>query len=170
VLRSEWTFGSVQTGYSLNVSRIDNRQQGREAADFETVVHQVTLAVSTGNSLDLAFDVAADRAVSLERGAVTRTSRFGFNGTWRVTTNVAIASILGRTSIRDAATSRNDAIDMSLQYTHTVPVPFHRRGEPKIQAFTRWGWQSADLFNLLFDLRDKRDNWTINSGINVSLF
>ena len=170
ILRSDWTLGPVRAGYGLNVSRVDNRQQGREAADFETVAHLMTLAVSTGARLDLAVDLARDRAASLERGTVTRTSRVGFNGTWRITTDATVASILGRTSIQDPAASRNDAVDMSVQYTHALPLSFDRRDGPKLRAFTRWSWQSADLIDLLFGLRQNRDNWTINSGLSVSLF
>jgi hypothetical protein len=169
VVRCEWIFGTVRAGYSQNLSHIDNRQPGRETADFDTVAHQVTFGF-TGNNLDLALDLAADRALNLEQGAVTRTLRIGFNGTWRITTNASIASILGRTSVRDVSVSRNSTIDASVQYTHTVPLRFPRRGSPKIRVFTRWSWQSADLVNRLFLLNDRHESWTANSGISLGLF
>ena len=170
VLRTEWTLGTVRPGYLLNVSRIDNRQQDRERSDFETVVHQMSFAASPATTIDLSFDVARERATSFERGTVTRISRFGFNGSWRITTSTTVSSILGRTSIDDPVAGRNNAMDVSVQYTQALPMLLDRRGASHIRAFTRWNWQSAEIFNVLVGLNDSRHNWAINSGLSVGLF
>lgn len=169
-LQADWTHPRWRAGYAANYSFVDNRQEGRASADFETIVQQVTFALGLTAKADLAIDVGIERAVNREVGQVGRTRRAGLNGTWRITQSSTVTAILSRVSRHDAPASRNDATDANVQYAQAIPLRFGGGWKPRAQLFGRWSWQSAETLLFLLGGHEDRRNWSVNTGVSLSLF
>ncbi len=169
VARSEWTFARWRAGYSFGLSNVDNRQEGRSAADFETTTQLVSVGIAPAKQIDLGIDAGADRATNKEFGRVARTRRLGLNVNWRPTPRSSLTGIFSRTSLLDPSAGNSDITDANLQYSHAMPLLPGRRG-PEARLFARWSWQSASIIELLFGADQDRRNWAISTGVTLALF
>jgi hypothetical protein len=169
-LRADWTTVHLRGGYGMNYVLVDNRQEGRALADFATTVHQVTLAVAPTLQTDLGIDLGLERGVNRELGQVRRTRRVGLNGTWRISRSSVATVLVSHTALRDADTSRNDVIDVNAQFAQTMAFRFAGGWKPRAQLFGRWSWQSADSILFLLGSSESRRNWSLNTGLSLSLF
>ena len=169
-LRADWSGARARAAYVFNYTLVDNRQEGRATADFESLVQQVTLGLGSGTKADLSLDLGNERATNRELGQVRRTWRAGLNGTWRMTTFSTLTGLVGHTVGRDPQAGRDTAVDLSVQFAQTIPL---RRGgpwTPRAQLFAGWTWRSAETQPLLAGLVEPRHNWSINTGLTLSLF
>jgi hypothetical protein len=167
--RSEWTFRRWRAGYTFSLSNVDNRQDGRTAADFETVTQLVGFGLAPGPQIDFGVDAGIDRATSKELGRVARTRRFGLTVNWRPTPGSSVTGLFSRTSLRDPSAGNTDIVDANLQYSQSLPLLPHRRG-PEARLFARWNWQSASLIDVLFGANQDRRNWAVSTGVTLALF
>jgi hypothetical protein len=67
VLGAEWQPGTARLTYEWDRSLQDNRQPGRESADFETVKHTFGVGVMSTAALDLGAEVAFEGIDALEQ-------------------------------------------------------------------------------------------------------
>ena len=168
VVQAAWNGSQWRAVYALNQTVQDNRQPGREQADFVTFVHQITLGRELQRVLDVSVDLALERATNREVQRTGRTRRLGLNSRWRIARLSTLTAVVSRTSMREPATSRNDSLDANVQFLQRVPLPGLLRREA--QFFIRSTWQSNDFADLLFGATQARRSWILNSGVTVKLF
>jgi hypothetical protein len=169
-LRADWTFARVRLGYSAGHTRVDNRQPDRERADFDTLAQLGSLGVTAGTVLDLAVEVGRERVRSVEAGASALTRRVGLNASWRPTTRATLGLAATRTRLRDPGAGDSDVDDVMVEASHTLPMPRVGSSRPRARVFTRWTWQSADIVQILLGTSEVRDNWTLATGLSLSVF
>jgi hypothetical protein len=169
-LRSDWTLARVRFGYAAAHTLVDNRQPGREGADFDTLAQIGSLGVTAGSALDLGLEVGRDRVRSIEAGSSAFTRRVALNGSWRPTSRATIAMAATRTRLRDPAASESDIDDVMLEGSHTIAMPRIGGGRPRARVFVRWTWQSADIVQILFGTTQVRQNWALATGLSLSVF
>lgn len=169
-LRSDWTFARVRFGYAAAHTLVDNRQPGRERADFDTFAQTGSLGFTAGTALDLGLEIGRERVRSVEAGSSALTRRIAVNGSWRPTSRATIILAATRTSLRDPAASEGDIDDVMLEGSHTIAMPRMAGSRPRARVFTRWTWQSADIVQILFGATQVRRNWTLATGLSLSVF
>ncbi|MFN0181062.1 MAG: hypothetical protein ACKVZ0_19825 [Gemmatimonadales bacterium] len=91
-----WTLGAAALGYRWNRSTQDNRQVGRELADFRTDVHGLTVTGPAGRTLTIGLDLGVERNRSDELGLTQRVERIGANLQWQLTTRAALAGAVSQ--------------------------------------------------------------------------
>jgi hypothetical protein len=124
-LKLDWAFGAnplgIQAlGYGVSRSRTDNRQPGREGADFDRLAHQASLSLSLGEAWRLALAVQHARQLSIETGIASRTIGGSLQADWRASERLAISAQL-RHDLAD------DSLDVARQASDGAQLQFNWR-------------------------------------------
>jgi hypothetical protein len=160
-----------RAGYRFGRSLQDNRQVGQERADLINVTNAVTAGLSLLN-LNLTGDVSFDQASNLELSTVDRTRRLALMGDWRITPRAGVSSNASITWFGDGhRTTASRSTDFTVEGYWQIVFRRSPATKPAMRAFIRYARQSSLLHNLVFGVpSSSRTGWTINSGINVSVF
>lgn len=165
VTRSAFTFG-----YTVRHARQDNRQPGRENADFDELGHEVSFGWRAGETLNLNLGVNTRRNVSREKDLATTTR--GANGgfDWQVGESLVLAANAGRTLGGDSRdlTSAADNVAQA-QVTWRVGVPAFGRKLPG-QLFVRYARQENANRDTAFGVATRGANWAWDAGLSLSFF
>jgi len=160
-----------RAGYRFGRSLQDNRQIGQARADLLNVTNAVTAGMSLA-ALNLTGDVSFDHADNLELATVDRTRRLALMGDWRITPRVGVSGSASITWLGDDhRTSASRNTDFTVEGYWQIVFRRSPATKPSMRAFIRYARQSSLLQNIVFGVPSSlRTGWTINSGINVSVF
>ena len=169
-VRAAWTSPRWRAGYSVNESYTDNRQPGREQADFASLVQEWTLSRTWSHGLDAGVIVGREGTDNVEARRQGRTGRAGITLNWRPNANHGVGAILNRTSIADGAGTTRLATDMDVQYSYTHTFRSRGVAHPSLQLFTHWSRQASDATDLTAGVFLRRRGWALSSGASVGIF
>jgi hypothetical protein len=162
--------GSFNVGYSVQRSTQDNRQPGRENADFQNLGHQITFGLRVSDALNLNLGANTNRNFSHEKDLTTHTR--GANGgfDWRIVDSLTLAANAGRTLGGDSRdlTSNSDN-NTQAQLTWRFGVPSFGRKLPG-QLFVRYVRQENANRDASFGFATSGASWAWDAGLSLSLF
>ncbi|MGH7471690.1 MAG: hypothetical protein ACRENP_27370, partial [Longimicrobiales bacterium] len=118
-----WNRGSASLGYRWNRSFQDNRQTGRERADFRALVHNATLSMTPGARFTASLDLSAERQKNVEFGTTQQLERLGATAQWQLLRNTALTGSLSQSWGRDAMSAqktRNSEHQLELAQGFTI--------------------------------------------------
>jgi hypothetical protein len=170
---ADWNIAKYRFGYRFNRSFQDNRQPGRDRADFVGVVNTASFGTNITEKIDLNFELNHERATSLERPQTNKTVRIGTNMTWRdvffknLTLNWnASTTIAGdRENTND---SRNIDFDAQLAYQFQIgKEKFRKFGA---QIFVRYANRYGSRIDRIFFLNNFNKTQAFNMGISFNFF
>lgn len=165
----DWSGAYWRFGYRFDGSDQDNRQPGRELADFETRVHSFSGGLSW-TRVDLGLDLSEERGRNVERGERTTTRRYGLNGLWRTTERWGWNGSLSRSrSHTDPTAARNESWEGDLQTTYRLG-PWGGTHGVSGQLYLRYSNTRFDASDPVFGFAERRRAWAIRSGLNLSLY
>ncbi len=138
-LGADWQFEKVRLGYRLNHSLQNNRQPGRESADFINLIHGISLGITPTGALDLAFDLNVESARNKEMERVDRTFRVGPNINWRMSPSAALSANLTTTLAGDdEGINGNRSAEVDVQWSYRFAVEKDRFRKVQSQFFIRY--------------------------------
>ena len=167
---AQWTHARLRAGYRFNRSLQDNRQSGRERADFVTAVHAITLGVPARAGLELGLEATDEEQVQREQDQRRRLRRLGGNLTWQATRLTQLAGGYTATVSRDGGAGlRGTQGDVRAELSQAFGTggAAGARG----RAFVRFQRLSAETRQLL-DVVDplltagRRLRWSIATGLS----
>lgn len=162
-----WQWQRLGFGYRLDLSRQDNRQPGRENADFKTRVHAFSTQLMPTPTLMLDLGLDFDRAESEEEGQVDLRRRFGVGANWAAFARTSIALNASRADDRDEAdTRRREALQFSGQLSSALPW----LGEHGGTFFLRYSRSLERFEDREFDLDESFAMWSWDSGLSFTFF
>ncbi|HVS03411.1 MAG TPA: hypothetical protein VMT16_11630 [Thermoanaerobaculia bacterium] len=167
----QWQGNRWGLGYNLSRSHQDNRQPGREEADFSTRAQGLTLGLVAHQRVDVNLDWSRERSTNEEVAEVARTTRYSLGFNWRPTDRMSVFGTGSRTDGEvDPAGSQahNDLVD--LQWSYRFPWELRPGHGVTPQLFVRYSWQDNEIRDPLFEIFDAATSWSVTSGINVSFF
>jgi hypothetical protein len=170
---ADWQLGSfARVSYHFNHSFQDNRQLGRERTDFLTEVNGVTVGVNPVKSLDLNFDVSAERSSNFDQNTLNNTLRFGPSVTWRMTGSMVWAMSASTTGAGDRAnTNHRRDVDFDIQYSwRFLAIEKNRWKKVQGQFFIRYANRYGMSRDLLFGFNSLTKLQTFNAGLNFTFF
>lgn len=173
-LNAEWSLtDKLQIGYRYSRSFQDNRQPGREIADFRNITNAVNVGFSGLKNLNLNFELSRESANSFESATLNSTFRFGTNITWQdaLIKNLTFNTNFSTTLAGDRANtfdSRNLEYDAQLAYKFEIGKEKFKK--MSAQIFIRYANRYGSRFDRLFFLNDFNKNQGINMGLNFSFF
>jgi hypothetical protein len=164
---AEWSWAKWRAGYRFNQSSQDNRQPGRERADFLHLVNGLTLGLTPHNAFELNFELSAEQAKNLELRRLDRTLRLGATTNWRMTSRTALSFNLSTIGAGDLArTASNRSIEGFAQWSYRFGYEQTRWKKFQGQFFIRYANRYARSRDRLFALNSLIKTWTLNAGVS----
>lgn len=168
----DWSKGIWRFGYRLGYSLQDNRQPGRENADFKNMNHNFNFGLTPAERLDVGVDVAIEQADNKAADETNTTGNVGFNFSLRTTNySVLTASIAQTHAENNLKTNELNNLFFNAQWSLSFHVNRTRtRRLLSGQVFVRYSRNESDSRDDVFGFRTDTSRWTLNTGLNLSLF
>jgi len=167
---AQWQFATTSLAYNLTASRQDNRQPGREAADFAQQTHQLSFGFVREERLDASLEVQVERSENLELRQSDRLRRIGVNLKPRLPNGLGATAVLSASwSDATGAERTGSNLEADLQAYWRSGLRTGRKA-PSASVFVRWATRRAQARDPLLQVSDDRAAWQVSAGINLSAF
>jgi hypothetical protein len=155
-------------GYTLTWSDQDNRQSGRERADFRNLGHQLSAAWSLGEALRLNAGAQRSRQLAREQALIRYVNGLSIGADWQALERLALAAQWSL-NLQDnsAASATQRAAAAHLQATWRFELPTADRKLPG-QAFVRYARQHDRQRDLAFGTASALEAWWVDLGLSVA--
>ncbi len=171
---AQWQISEkFSVGYTHNRAFQDNRQQGRELADFSSAVNAFTVNWKPFENLDLNFDLGRERQKNFELPRIDRTFRLASRATWRtpflknsVLSGGFSTTLAGDT--RNLNDSRNAEFDAQWAYQFTFGKEKFKK--MSAQFFIRYANRYGDTIDRQFFVNNFNKAQTFNMGLTFNFF
>ncbi|HZJ46305.1 MAG TPA: hypothetical protein VFD63_21180 [Pyrinomonadaceae bacterium] len=168
---AEWAHDNLRFGYRFNQSFQDNREVGREIADFRTLVHALTFGIKPQRRLDLNFDLSSERAANLEVNRLDRALRLSFGSTFQASGNSILTTNVSSNLTSDVAdTNRNRSIDLDLQWSWRFGIEKDKYRKVQGQFFIRYANRYARAQDRIFLFNNINKFQAFSAGLSITLF
>jgi len=168
---AEWTHDNLRFGYRFNHSFQDNREVGRELADFRTQVNALTLGIKSHRRLDLNFDLSSERAANLEVNRLDRALRLSFGTSLQTSVQSMLAANVSSNLAGDAVnTNRNRSIDLDLQWSWRFGIEKNTYRKLRGQFFIRYANRYARAQDRIFFFTNINKFQSFSAGLSITLF
>jgi hypothetical protein len=164
----DWQGARWRFGYQVAYTSQDNRQVGRELADFVQRNHRFTLDLVLHPRLDLGLAYGREHAESVEEQAVNLVWRPSIHVLWRATDRFQLLADLALTESEGlSARSENELLLLEASYRRAWRA--ERKHGAQGQLFLRYSDQRQDAIDVLFGIADLRESWVLSFGLNLGL-
>ncbi|MFI5120706.1 MAG: hypothetical protein ACHQM4_09845 [Thermoanaerobaculia bacterium] len=167
----EWNAGPARFGWHINYSDQDNRQVGREKADFLNTANVASINATPSPKVDLGLEVEWDRAAAKETGGVDRTKRYQMTFGLRPLSALSLVTNASRTDGgNDLGTASSRIWNVDAQTAWRFEPP--KRGKHGLtgQILLRYAFQETRSHDVLLGVASYRKTWVVSSGISLSAF
>ena len=166
VLGLSWNGEIWSLGYELGHSKQNNRQVGREAADFKTWTHAFSGSVQPWEIVDLGADLAIERTDSAEEARSDLVHAGSFTAGVRPLDGLSVTAAGSVTHAYDhARTNRRRDYTCDLDGSYDLEV----RPWARTQVFARWSYRYGTFLDDVFEIDEETRAWTVNLGANLTL-
>jgi hypothetical protein len=166
----DWTIGAVRAGYRLTWADQDNRQPGRERADFLNDGHGLAFGLAT-TRFDLAVDGNLERAENEEQPRVDTTERLGLIAGFRPLSGLTFAGIVQSSRTKnDTGTAKSHARSYELTGTYRLERKVSASRSLSAQLLLRWALRENDSTDTLFGTASDTRVWIVSSVVTLSFF
>ena len=171
---AQWQWSDkFSVGYRYNQAFQDNRQPGREIADFTSRVNAVTLGFKPFGSLDLDFDLGRESQRNIEQPRTDKTFRFGARTAWRTPflKNSAFGAGLSTTSAGDTE-NFNDArnAEFDVQWSYKFSFGKEKFKKMETQFFIRYANRYGETIDRVFTVNNFNKTQSFNAGLSFNIF
>lgn len=166
---AQWTLTRWRAAYRYNRSLQDNRQPGRERADFLSGVHALTLGVAPRADADITLEASDERQVQRESDERRSLRRLGATASWQPARFTQLSAGYTATVSRDGATAlRGTQADARAELSQGFGAA--AAAGPRGRAFARLTWLSAETRQRLDALvpglpAGRRLRWSVTTGL-----
>ena len=166
----DWSGVAWSLGLQASMADQDNRQVGRENADFVLVDYSVSLGWRPLETLFMGLRWTSGTNEDRESDIERRTRSYGVNVDWQINDNWSLSGNYDTGKDDDSlgqATSRNDAASAQVNWR------FELRAFGKVmpgQLFLRYSEQENRSRDNVFDFEADAQTWFLNSGFSLNLF
>ena len=165
-----WAWETWDLAFNHARSFQDNRQNGRELADFTTINQEISINLRPNYdfNISLTYGQAENRDRENDLISYDDTSNIAIN--WSISEQWSLAANFSAGKSDDSegnAERKSNAHDVQL--SHQFQLPLSGKKLPG-QFFVRYAKQQEKSTDNLFDLNTNAETWTFNSGLSISLF
>ncbi|GAB4117605.1 MAG: hypothetical protein Fur0014_19110 [Rubrivivax sp.] len=165
-----WALPAGSLRYGLVRSRVDNRQPGRERADFERLAHQAAVDHAFGKAWRVGLALTRSSEHSLEAGLVRWRTGGSAQLAWQASERWALSASVSHDVAHDSGDrARQTDEGVQLQATRRLELPALGRTLPG-QFFVRAAHQGQRQRDNVFDLSADLRSWWVDFGMSLSFF
>ena len=165
----EWDFDKWSLGYTTDWSDQDNKQIGREKADFNTLGHQLSLTFRPKDSITLGISAGRVRSTDEEQSTKRYDNTYGLNLDWQINDKFTLSADHTRNRSKDNVDiekTLTTSSGLKLSYQFNLPTP--TGGKLPGQAFIRYIVQDASSKNKEQDIDSNAKISAVYAGVNFS--
>lgn len=169
-LALDWSGSKLRGGVRYGASDQDNRQPGRERADFSTSTWAVALATTFAERLDLGLELAHDTLDARELARRDESRRGALHALLRLPKGMTMTLNISRQEADDRPSTRrshSDGVDAQWAW------PFERRmrgvGALGGQLFLRYADLSSAARDRVLGVDTATESRTVTAGLTLSL-
>lgn len=172
---ANWQTGRWRFGYRFNQSEQDNRQPGREKADFTARTSALTVGVTARANLEFAVEANLERQENHELSQVGKVRRAGLSTNWAINPLTSVAgSITFANTVDRPLTNDADNTEWRVEIARTLNLRTQGESTTRGQLFLRFARQNyvQSLFGdpQFLPPSQSRTAWTLSSGASLTLF
>jgi hypothetical protein len=165
-----WQGNAWMLGYRVELSEQDNRQPGRQNADFEHVLHGVNFSVSLFRGFDVTFDVSRERSYSVEAMRYDRNRNYGVGLAWNITKALSFNGTVALTkSYDEPRTSENESTNLDLGLSYRLHWSTAQGRGIGGQFFVRYTDYDLTWRDRVFGFDNSNRSRIVIGGINFSM-
>ncbi len=167
----EWLIGQTSITYNLTSSDQDNRQPGREDADFINTDQSVSLNTSLNENLSVNFSISHSVAEDIEQLLDRTTNSYSLAVDWMITHLLSLSMIFNTTDESDSSGLQDlDSHSAQAQLSYSFHLAGGRSGKIPVQFFIRYASDKNNTVDNQFQFSSSTENQTINTGLTISFF
>jgi hypothetical protein len=172
-----WQAGRVRVTAHANRSTQDNRQPGRDSADFSAGINELTVGTNLGSRGDVSLALGDEVRTSKERDETTRARRVRLNSSFTTSAGTGLVAALGLVRTKPPTGSASVDTEERLELSQAIRLHATPGAPDRGQLFLRFGRTTTRLAPpdavLLpptpLDL-SLRQQWTLATGLNLRIF
>ncbi|MEZ5739810.1 MAG: hypothetical protein R3E68_10365 [Burkholderiaceae bacterium] len=169
-LSFSWNLSPVTLTYGLNYSDQDNRQQGRDRADFKNYGQQISANWDVFDGLNTTLGLGRTRLYSVEADRSDYANDITLGADWAFANDWNFGFSVNKTLNSDSLNSaRNRNAGGHAQLGYQFEIKDGLRKMPG-QIFVRYGRQDSLNVDNIFEIRDAQRYWHLDVGFSISLF
>ncbi len=166
-----WNAEKLSVSYTYGVSNQDNRQIGRSNSDFKNVNKSINVGYQFTSSLDINLGASKVKAIDYENDLITYDDNYSLGFNWGITEKLRLTTSYSEAQTNDSQinATRNDYsgnAQLSWQFDMSTTSGKKMPG----QFFIGYSMQNNRSKNNVFNSQTNAQSWTINTGLNMSLF
>lgn len=169
-LRLDWTRPWGQWAYALNRARQDNRQPGREAADFATLGHVFSASRAFGETLRVNVELSRQRQLNAEQAQVQRTRALTLHVDWtpdeRWTLGGGLALQRAADSLQRSRTRHEDWFVLAARRFAIPQIDKPLPAQWQLRLAGQADRQDDRTFGLTSDVR----GWWLDVGLSIGFY
>ncbi|HMP64211.1 MAG TPA: hypothetical protein PKD11_01380 [Pyrinomonadaceae bacterium] len=171
---AQWIISErFSAGYRYTRAFQDNRQPGRELADFRSEVHGFTFGTKVYEDLDLDLEFSNEAQLNLEQPRTDKTFRVGSRATWR-TPFIKNSIFSGGISFSLAGDkgNQNDArnAELDLQWAYRFAFGSKKFKKLDTQFFIRYANRYGSTIDRVFFVNSLNKTQVFNFGLTFNIF
>ncbi|MGH9946396.1 MAG: hypothetical protein ACRD6X_04280 [Pyrinomonadaceae bacterium] len=171
---AQWVLSDkINLGYRFSRAFQDNRQPGRERADFRSSVNAIAIGTKPHEDLDLDFELSNEANQNLEQVRTDRTFRIGTRMTWR-TAFLKNSTFSGGLSLAAAGDTRNqnDARNAEFDVQWSYRFSFGKEKFKKLgsQFFIRYSNRYGSTIDRVIVVNGFNKTQAFNFGLSFNVF
>ena len=163
----------LNLGYRYNYLFQDNKQPGRELADFESAVNGITVGLKPHSTLDLDFELSQEFLKNFEEPRIDRTFRFGTRATWQTPflKNSTFSGSLSTTLAGDTNNFNNSRnAEFDVQWTYRFSFGKEKFKKLEAQLFIRYANRYGDIIDRQVFVNSFNKTQSFNAGLSFNIF
>ncbi len=168
-----WTSGAWNLAYRWNQSFQDNRQPGRERADFRAIVHGLSLGLPPWRGINGGLDASVERQKNFEFGTTQRTERVGANAQVSLTRTTTLSGALSQAwGYEPFGDQRSRNTELQAELSQGLDLYRRTDGGTQARVFLRYARTRAAFYPLAAGATPSlpRLVWTLNAGASIRLY
>ncbi|MEQ1765111.1 MAG: hypothetical protein ABL984_18435, partial [Pyrinomonadaceae bacterium] len=171
---AQWVLNNKLTvGYRFTNGFQNNRQPGRELADFSNGVNGITVGYKPFKDLDLDIEAGREAQFSFEQKRRDSTFRIGTRGTWRTAflKNSTLSAGVSATAAGDSLNqgdSRN--LEFDAQWAYRFAIGTKKFKKLDTQFFIRYSNRYGSTINRVFFANNLNKTQAFNMGLTFNVF
>ena len=166
-----WFGEQWDASYRLSLSEEDNRQTGRELADFNTLEHSVNFGFRPLSDLALNLGASRVRNHDREQSLVSYSNTYTLGLDWLFWNDwVFNSSVTFIDEDDNADIAKRDTTTVQAQVSYRFELPGPSGQKLPGQWFLRYDRERLNELDNEFDIDSSATTWTISSGLSFSFF
>ena len=170
-LALEWQIEQTSLSFQFSKSDQDNRQPGRDNADFINTEQSLSVNTQLADNINLSLSYSHSEADDKEQDLIRQSNNISTSLDWALSQQLALSLNLSDSRDDDSQNlASSDGQSVQAQLSYRFELPGGAAGKLPLQLFVRYSKDDNATVDNQFNETSKTANQAINAGLNIRFF